>query len=237
MSKNIGRLMFWFSDGEKLYDYTVRFSALAMLMNRLINENYLGKEIKFLNINFNTQSTYDHYENLKLNYTHSHGGHIQHNSFFLRDHFDQKSITEQKILLWDLALEALQKIADDTKNFELKTCSEFAYKAGIEKSLREDFILLQEFSKIGVNQLRAELWAEFEGNKVSSRFKVFNNEELIFDKVIDSASPDVEFFYAMYKKIIFHPKGQIIIKGHFEVEYLPLKIEINELLKKTQPNN
>jgi hypothetical protein len=234
MSKNIVRLMFWFRDGEEqLYEYTVKFGSLAMLLNRLISENYLGKKINFLNIYFNTQSTYDHYEKLELNYTHSGGGNIQHNSIFLREEFDPKPIAEQKRLLWDLALGVMIKIADDTENFDLKTCSETAYKKGIEQSLREDFILLRESNKIEENELKAELWAEFEENKVSARFKIFNNEELIFNKVIDSTRPDVEFFYEMYKKIIFDPKGKIIIKGHYEVEYLPLIVEVSELIKKT----
>ena len=52
-NQNFGRLLFWFRDSDyQLNDYTVKFGPLAMLLSRLINENYSGKKIKFININF-----------------------------------------------------------------------------------------------------------------------------------------------------------------------------------------
>ena len=78
-SKKIGRILFWFYDnGENLYPYTERFFPLALLLNRLINENYNGKKIQFLNIYYNSPSQYEKFKEMQRDYTHSYGGHVWH---------------------------------------------------------------------------------------------------------------------------------------------------------------
>ena len=73
----------------------------------------------------------------------------------------------------------MQRIAAETKNLDLKTSSETAYKKGLELDLNEDFILLKEINQIGGSLFKAELWAEFEEDKVSARFKIFKNNEFL----------------------------------------------------------
>jgi hypothetical protein len=226
----IDRLMFWFSDGQDdLYNYTVKFAPLAMLLNRLINYEYSGKKIKFLNINFKTPRTFGLFDKIEPNYTHSYGGHVQHNTIFYRVDFESKSIIEQKRYVWDLAQRVLILISKDTKNPELERCCKLAYNHGLESDLFEDFIILENVSDIANEKIKAELWAEFDNDRVSARFKIFKNNVLVLNRVIDSTKSDTEFFYDMYKKIIIESNGQIILKGHSEIEYLPLKIDLNKI--------
>src|SRR5438128_494733 len=49
----IGRTLFWFKDGdEQALDLNERFFAYGTFLNRLLNEHYSGKKLKFININF-----------------------------------------------------------------------------------------------------------------------------------------------------------------------------------------
>jgi len=232
MAKNdkIDRLMFWFRDEkDDLYSYTVRFVPLSMLLNRLINKEYSGKRIKFLNIYYNTPRTFELFDKVEPDYTHSYGGHVQHDTIFDKEDFDSKSIIEQKKYIWDSALRVLTLISKDTKNPDLDRCCKSAHKLGLESDLIEDFIILETISNIANEKIKAELWAEFDNDRVSARFKIFKNNVLVFNRVIDTTKSDTEFFYEMYKKIIIESNGLIILKGHNEIEYLPLKIDLNKI--------
>jgi hypothetical protein len=62
---NIGRTLFWFIDGNKeAFALNDRFFAYGTLLNRLLNEHYSGKKLKFININFSSQKTYDLYPDI-----------------------------------------------------------------------------------------------------------------------------------------------------------------------------
>jgi hypothetical protein len=233
MKKQLGRILFWFKDEDNLlYEYTAKFTPLAMLLNRLINEKYSGKKIKFININFCTSATFARFEKIERNNTHSYGGHITHNSTFLRDEFKHKSFVEQKRDLWESALKVMERISADINSSDLKIACEIAYESGLKANLNEDFILLQEYTQINDTIIKAELWAEFEENTVSSKFKIYSDDKLISSSVIDKSNPDVEFFYEMYKKIEFDLQGNIILKGHYSIDYLPLHLDLKALYKK-----
>lgn len=230
-NQNFGRLLFWFRDSDyQLYDYTVKFGPLAMLLSRLINENYSGKKIKFININFCSPQIYIDNKSLKENYTHEFGGDIRHNSFFYKNEFDKLDFKNQKKQLWNFLFEIMLKIASDTKNFDLKSSVESAFKKGIENGLLEDFILLEEIKTIKEKNIRVELWANFENSRVFANLKIYVNNINKYSRLIDNSASDNEFFYKMFKKIMIDEKGNILIKGHNEIEYLPIKIEAGELL-------
>ena len=54
----IDRTLFWFIDGEnQLNLVNDDFFGIATLLNRLMNETYDGKKIKFINIEFSTDRT------------------------------------------------------------------------------------------------------------------------------------------------------------------------------------
>jgi hypothetical protein len=46
---NIERTLFWFTDGDELLNnFNEDFFGLGTLLNRLLNEKYNGKKIKFI---------------------------------------------------------------------------------------------------------------------------------------------------------------------------------------------
>jgi hypothetical protein len=230
-NQNFGRLLFWFRDSDsQLYNYTVKFGPLAMLLSRLINENYTGKKIKFININFCSSQVYIDNKGIKENYTHEFGGDIRHNSIFYKNEFDKLDFQNQKKQLWNSLLEIMFKIASDTNNSNLKSSIEIAHRKGIEYDLLEDFILLEEIKVIKGKKIKAELWATFENSKVFANLKIYVDEVMKYSKLIDSSTSENDFFYTMFKKIDIDKNANLVIKGHSEVEYLPLKIALDELI-------
>lgn len=74
-------------------------------------------------------------------------------------------------------------------------------------------------------QYNASLWVLFKEKEMISKFILKKENKVILEKDIDKADNGNEFFLMMYKTI--GVKGKfIIIKGHYSVSYLPLKIEI-----------
>jgi hypothetical protein len=71
MSNRITRTLFWFQDGdERFQEMTTNSFGLATLLNRLINEKYIGKKIKLINIYFNTKEVYQKFPALIPNHVH-----------------------------------------------------------------------------------------------------------------------------------------------------------------------
>ncbi len=86
MKNNIDRTLFWFKNGsEKLLDLDYRFFGLSTLLNRLLNENYTGKRIQFINIDFSSEATYNLFPNIPMNYIHYYGGGGGHLRFLVVD--------------------------------------------------------------------------------------------------------------------------------------------------------
>ncbi|EJF10137.1 hypothetical protein O71_10904 [Pontibacter sp. BAB1700] len=74
--------------------------------------------------------------------------------------------------------------------------------------------------------LKAALWVNFDQAFMNANFTLEKDGTVIFSKFIDKARLGSEFFLEMYKKIEVK-NDTIIIKGHRDVEYLPLKILID----------
>ena len=76
---NIERTLFWFKDGDELLiSINEDFFGLATLLNRLLNEKYNGKKIKFINLDFATDKTYDLHTNLPKEHPYYFGGHLRY---------------------------------------------------------------------------------------------------------------------------------------------------------------
>ncbi|SFH01478.1 hypothetical protein SAMN05421739_10563 [Pontibacter chinhatensis] len=228
----IDRLLFWFYDGEeKLDENTKRFFPLAMLLNRLLNETYEGKKIKFLNLKFYTQASYEGNQQLELNYTHSYGGHVHHNALFNRTELEALALPEQKKLLWKRACETLNLVAHDLRNASLSVSAGTAYDKGIEIGLNEDFVMRCANFQIHGHLVKVSILARFVGDRVFSILTVQSDNELILEDEIDRTDSDIEFFYTIYKKIELDKSNNIVIKGHYGVGYLPMTVPIIDKLK------
>ncbi|UKN02717.1 hypothetical protein K6119_04210 [Paracrocinitomix mangrovi] len=224
--KHIVRLLIWFKNpDDSLYELTRLFVPVSMLMNRLLNELYSGKKIKFLNINLRTADSFEKIENASIDYVHSYGGHISIDSILPLDKFNSLSYTEQLYFVWDLAKEAILKISTDLKNNDLSDAVQKAYQKGLDQNIDLDFDLIVEEFQIGNHTFVASLKMEFDKNIVHAHYKIVSDSKSIFNQIIDSTTCDTEFFYEMFKSIVTEG-NHIVLKGHEEVDYLPLYVEI-----------
>lgn len=99
---------------------------------------------------------------------------------------------------------------------------------GIEKKLNPDYRVVETNLTVNGEHLKASVWINFEADGMHSKFTLEKLGTLIYERKIDKANNGIEFFLEMYKTIMIE-KNDIVIKGHKDVKYLPLKIPISEI--------
>jgi hypothetical protein len=223
----IERTLFWFSNGDTtLLSLNEAFFHLSVLLNRLINERYDGKKIKYLNIDFATEETYKLHAVLPKNEPYFFGGHLRFYGVFDYEQVIKLDADEQKLLLWEMACKFVKQSATKTKNDSLYEAADYAYKKGIERNLNADYRLVESEVSICGRKFLAAVWIHFKPDGMYSRFALQDGNKILLSKDIDSTKNGIEFFLYMYKRIEAID-NMIIIKGHRDVKYLPLKIPID----------
>ncbi|WP_282089698.1 hypothetical protein [Aquimarina algiphila] len=227
---NIERTLFWFSDGNNnLLSLNKEYFGLGYLLNRLLNENYEGKKIKFINIYFRTEETYKLYPQASKNIAHFHGGVLTYDDVFDLYSFNKMTKKDQNSFIWERAFEILREASISIKNEDLLRSSEYAYKKGIKIDLNIDYRMVENDIDLFNDTLKASVWVNFKDESMYSKFTLEKENKIIFEKLLDASNTGNEFFLEMYKNIEFDSHN-IIIKGHKDVEYLPLKIPISEIM-------
>lgn len=230
---NIGRTLFWFKDGdEQLVSDNLDFFEIGTLLNRLLNEVYDGKKIKFINVYFYTDKLYELYPVVSKNAPYYYGGHLSYYGSIDIYKFNMLNWDEKKKFIWDKACEYLKESAKFTKNNKLFEAVEHAYLKGLEEKLNPDYRILDNNINYNETILRVSLWINFKEDGMYSNLIIENNERIVFDKEIDKTCKGLEFFLEMYKAMEFDGSS-IIIKGHKDVDYLPLRIPLSEIVKES----
>ncbi len=223
----IDRTLFWFRDGnETLLILNENFFALGILLNRLLNENYSGKKIKFINIDFSTLKTYELHSKLPKNDVYFYTGHLRYYGTFDVIKFNALSEYEQKLFIWERAFEYLQASAKAISSKSLSDAIEYAYNKGLEINLNPDYRMIESNVVIFGKPVKASIWINFRADGMHSKLTLEIDERIIFEKDIDKAKNGIEFFLVMYKSIEAKDNS-IIVKGLKDVSYLPLKIPID----------
>lgn len=227
---NIDRTLFWFEDGnEMLTTINEDFFGLGTLLNRLLNDRYDGKKIKFINIYFSTERTYELNTHLTKDEPYYYGGHLQYYGVLDKERFSSLSWTERQKYVWDKARQYLCKSAQSIKNKKLLEAAEYAYEKGIEINLNPDYRMVETDINVSGQQLKASVWVNFKEDGMYSKLTLEKEEEIVFEKDIDKTKKGVEFFLEMYKGIELD-NGNIVIKGRKDVDYLPLKIPLDKAI-------
>lgn len=227
---NIERTMFWFTDGdEQQVSVNEDFFGIAMLLNRLLNDVYDGKKIKFINLNFFTSITYELHSVLPKDTPYYYGGHLTYYGLFDFTKFNVLNWNEKNNYVWEKACDYIKKSAEFTKNKKLFDAVEYAYLKGIEIKLNPDYCLLSVSVDVYNRQLNVSLWINFREDGMYSKLVIENDARIIFEKQIDKTHKGVEYFLEMYKALEFDGNN-IIIKGRKDVAYLPIKIPISEFI-------
>jgi hypothetical protein len=227
--KKIERTLFWFRDGhEKKSFLNDSFFCLGTLLNRLLNEKYDEKKIKFINIDFSSDETYKLFPTNPMNYIHYYGaggGHLHYYGVIDFLDFNKLSDIEKKKLIWKKSYEYLQESAKKIKNESLFVASEYAYNQGIILNFNPDYRMVETEIFIHEQSIKASIWVNFRKEGMFSIFTLEKDGQILFEKDIDNTQNGVEFFLEMYKEIEF--KNNIItIKGRKDVDNLPLKITL-----------
>lgn len=223
----IERTLYWFRyEGNRLDHYINRFFPLANLLNRLLNEVYNGKKIKFININFLTEENYAQSPLMLKDQADFRGNSFAYNGIIDYSVFDNLSEHEKKVFLWDRALKYFESAAKTMKNSDFYEAAKYAYKKGVEMNYNPDYIILENEAIIDNKNIKASIWLHFEEDgAMYYRLVLQKNETVILEKELDNCVPGIEFFLVIYKKIEIND-DHIIIKGVRDVDYLPLKIDI-----------
>jgi hypothetical protein len=208
---------------EMLITLNEDFFGLATLLNRLVNNKYEGKKIKFINIDFATTRTYELHNKIPKDQAYYFGGHLRYYGLFNREEFNKLSKIEQNKYIWDQAFEYLNRSAKFINNHKLLEALSYAYTEGLSLSLNPNFRVVEKDFNINEQKVKASVWINFAEDGMYSKITLEKSGKVFFEKQIDKVKKGNEFFLEIYKDIeIDH--HNIIIKGRKDVDYLPLKI-------------
>lgn len=226
----IDRILFWFKDGsEEQINLNEYFFSLATLLNRLINKYYDGRRIKFINIEFNTDKTYELFPILPKGTAYFYGGHLKYYGTWEANQFLLLDEDHRKYFIWDRACKWLIDSAKDIKNPELEKACEVAQIEGRSINLNPDYKLLSKDIVLWGHLINASLWMNFKNDGMYSKLSLEHNGTTIFEKHIDKVRNGVGFFLEMYNGIDVDGNS-IVLKGAKDVSYLPLWISVERSL-------
>lgn len=223
---NIERTLFWFKDGEIALQALVEYYfSLATLLNRLLNEKYQGKKIKFINLYFSTEETYRIYPQIPKNSVHYYRGYLNYYGVFDYKFFLKLSEAERDNILWQKSFGFLQECAKSMKNNELSEASEYAYAKGMHTNFDRDYKMVESDVTIFGIPIKASVWVNFRKDGMYSKLTLEKEDRVVFEKDIDKTQNAIEFFLEMYKNVKVE-NNKIVIQGRKDVDYLPLTIPI-----------
>lgn len=230
MNRNmhIDRTLIWFGDEEGMISQLNNYYfGMSTMLNRLLNEYYTGKKIKFINILFGTKEKYLKFPAIPMNYTHYYAGHLHYYGHIDLKEFYSIDENEQPEYIWREVHNCLKEAAISIKNKNLLEAINYAYQEGLERQLNPDYRTLEKDVVLYEQTFKASVWINFKNYEMSSKFRLEKNGVIILEQDIDKTKSGVEFFLEMYKSI--ESEGdEIIIKGHKDVDYLPLIIHVNK---------
>ncbi|HEU4901717.1 MAG TPA: hypothetical protein VFT06_02970 [Flavisolibacter sp.] len=225
---NIGRTLFWFKDGdERCLTLDERFFAYGTLLNRLLNQCYSGKKLKFININFFSQQTFDLYPSFPKEAVYYYGGNLQYYGFLDYAQFDKLSEHEQVRTVWEKAYHYLKNAAEAIKNEDLLAACKYAFAKGLETNLDPDYRMLDTELTLHGKAVRASVWLNFRKDGMHSRLTIEKEGRVLFEKHLDKTKNGVEYFLVMYKQIASNGTN-VIVKGRKDAGHLPLTVPISK---------
>lgn len=230
MKNRITRILFRFRDGDvTLHEVEHLFYGLSMLLHRLINERYEGRKIKFINIYFSSKNTYEVFPIPPMHHIHYYSGSnsdvIRYDGEIDYIEFNKRTEIEQQYHIWEKACEYLLASSLFIKNNKLFDATQYGYKKGLEMKLTTDYRLVETDSIVYGEEIKASVWIHFRKDKMFSILALEKEGNVIWQRQLDESGKGIGFFLEIYKKIEIHD-NILILKGHREIEYLPLKIQI-----------
>lgn len=198
----IERALIWFKDGdEKRKDLNHKYYPLSVLYTRLLRETYKGKRIQFINVYFKTEKTYELFPKSQKNYLHFYDGDLWYNDVFDFDHFNSLTEEQKRIFIWSRTHEIMAGAARKLGNTELGQANEYAYKAGMERSLVADYKILETEVILFEQAVNASIWYFFEEDGMYSYLLMARDQKEVYRRELAKGALGNEFFLEMYKRI------------------------------------
>lgn len=196
-------------------------------MNRLLNEKYEGEKIRFINIYFRTEETYNLHPQAPKNFTYFEGSELTYDDVFDRLSFNELATEEQNKVIWQRAHEILRESARATNNKCLSEAATYAFTKGISLNLNPDYKMVEADVELFGESMKASVWVHFKNDGMYAELTLEQDQKIVFARHIDKTKNGVEFFLEMYKRIEADSHN-IIIQGRRDVDYLPLKIPVEK---------
>jgi len=230
MKNLIGRAAVWFKDGEYgRLSLNNRYYPLSVLYTRLLREAYQGKPLKFININFNSEKTYELYPKALRHHLDFYNGHFNYRDVFDFDHFDSMGDYQKKVYIWSKVHEIVAAAAKKIGNAELEKANEYAYTTGMERSLSADYKTLETEVVLFDQAVTAAIWYIFKDDGMYSYLALTRDKMELFRKELARGALGNEFFLVMYKRIIAK-EDKIIIEYVRMAETPPVRIPIERII-------
>lgn len=246
----IDRLLFWFYDESQICSLVERFSPWAALLTRLMLEKYTGRRMEYINIYFKTSETFQLYQ-IENNDFHYYGGHLQYSGLWDIEHFLQLSPLDQVRYVWNKGCEFLISASEKACNQSLADACRYAHQKGLELNLNPDFRRLSVPVELYGKSLLACVWIRYDQptvltlRELSWRFgwpppigmevlymtaylTLEDGDQVLLEQRICSVELGYSFFPSWIKKIEVKNGNTLIVKGHYELDCLPLKIPISK---------
>ncbi|WP_121967522.1 hypothetical protein [Myroides sp. N17-2] len=228
--KKIRRLAFWFTRSGEDYTKTIseHFFSIQNLYTRLLNEVYDGSKIGFFNLCYVDPVFFDTHPEYPRNGAFGGGEHLQYYGEFDIDAFFELTENEKKRLLWEKVYLWINEVAKQKKNPKLAEANHYAYHKGIQLNLNADFKRVEKEIIFKDKVCEAAVWINFFEDYMSAKFSISDKGKEVYAYEFQKAENGIEFFLDMFKKI--EQKGNnVIVKGHYDVDYLPKKFDLEEL--------
>jgi hypothetical protein len=220
----IERTLFWFEDGdESLTDLDNGYFGWGTMLNRLLNQVYDGKKIKFININFITDQTYEQVPAWTKNSPYYFRDHLTYYGSFDRTEFNNLPKESRVKFVWEMGCKYLKEIATAMRNQPLYDAVDYAYNEGLRLNLNPDYRMIDSYLNIFGLEMRASIWVNFTDQLMISKLTLEKDDRVVFEKEIGKAKLGFEIFLEMYKGIEVSGDS-ITIKGRRDVKESNVKI-------------
>lgn len=220
---------------------------LAMLFMHSINKYYSAGKADINVIDFWTEATYKIYPTRECGFTTFFRG-LTHFTKIEESFFTELTYQERKSYLWERVYQIFKEILPKVKQFDLLEAVEKAYQDGLAVGLNPDFRVLEKDVILYDIHFKASVWMTFNEDNISSfntPFRQFDGQHLftedviskftlerdgvvVYERELDTGSMGNEYFLTVYKKIEQIKENTLVIKGHYDMETLPLKIKFTK---------
>src|SRR5690606_3530892 len=217
MKKKIESLLIWFQTDEgRIAKFTDLFFGITLLFNRLLNETYEGKKIKFINVNLETIENYKKHPEISLNYTHYYNGHLNFYGLFEKEIFEELNFEEQSIYVWDKIFKALIECSKTIKNQALFDATMYTYSKGLENNLSTDYKVLEQYFDRGNESYSVCVLFSFKKDGIYSKLLIKKDDIFCYERDLDSTVIGNGYFLTIYKDLSII-NDTLILKGKSEI--------------------